>query len=263
MIWNADCLEMMDNIEDGVIDLTVFSPPYDAIRTYENNPDFDLHKLGAELLRVTKDGGVCAMVIQDGTKDFAKSLATARTQVAWVDMGWKLFECCIYSRDGRPGAWWNKRFRVDHEYILIFFKGVRPRFFDKEHLKIPAQSAWMEWGGTTRTTKGDLIQIAPGKIQKATKCRGTVWRYATSSQADGKNKVKMLHPATYPDKLAEDLILCFSGEGDVVLDPMCGSGTTCVMAPKNGRKFIGIEVNPNYCKIAEERLAKETENVAA
>lgn len=260
-VFNGDCLDVIRGLEDESIHLTVFSPPYDAIRTYEGKPNFDLKELGGDLFRVTVDGGVCAMVIQDGTKDFAKSLTTARTQVTWCDaIGWRLFECCIYDRPGRPGAWWNKRFRVDHEYILIFFKGEKPRYFDKEHLKVPAKTAGQKWSGTQRLTNGTTVKRET-RVSADLKCRGTVWSYNVSS-TEG-NKVKLQHPATMPDKLAEDLILCFSREGDTVLDPMCGSGTSLVMAAKHKRNYIGIEISENYCEIACKRLKDEVLNVAA
>ena len=87
------------------------------------------------------------------------------------------------------------------------------------------------------------------------KCRGTVWQYATSN-TEG-NNLKLQHPATYPDKLVEDLVLCFSDPGDLVLDPMCGSGTTCVVAHNLGRQYMGIEINETYVEIARRRLAAE------
>jgi len=94
-------------------------------------------------------------------------------------------------------------------------------------------------------------------ITNPTKCRGTIWNY-TASCNEG-NRTKCLHPATYPDKLAEDLIMCFSQEGDTVLDPMCGSGTTPVMAAKNRRNYIGIEISAEYVEIIHKRLADEFE----
>jgi site-specific DNA-methyltransferase (adenine-specific) len=234
------------------VDVTVFSPPYDAVRDYTGEWTFDYHRLGQELLRVTKDGGVCAVVIGDGTKDFAKSLTTFRLAVDWCDsIGWRLFETVIYNRHGNPGAWWTKRFRVDHEYILIFFKGKKPKSFHKEHLMVPSKHAGKIYSGTDRLTNGGFKEITPKPVNEM-KCRGTVWFYATSN-AEG-NKTKLKHPATYPDKLAEDLILCFSEPEDVVLDPMCGSGTTCVMARNNGRAYIGIDISPEYCEIATQRL---------
>ncbi|GER78491.1 MAG: site-specific DNA-methyltransferase [Anaerolineae bacterium CFX3] len=254
-ILNGDCLELLSTFPDNVIDLIVFSPPYDGIRDYKKNWSFDFEKLGKHLYRITKDGGAAIVVIGDGTKNFAKSLTSFRLAVNWVDeAGWKLFESVIYKRDGNPGAWWNQRFRVDHEYILIFFKGDRPKTFHKEHLMVPSKHAGKIYSGTDRLTNGGFKTIEP-KAVNPMKCRGTVWQYSTSN-TEG-NRLKLQHPATFPDKLAEDLILCFSEPGDVVLDPMCGSGTTCVMAHNNDRKYIGIEVSNEYCEIARRRIESE------
>jgi site-specific DNA-methyltransferase (adenine-specific) len=109
-IINADCLKALPEFPDACIDLTVFSPPYDNIRDYTGEWNLDYHTLGEQLLRVTKPGGIAAVVIGDGTKNFAKSMTTFRWAVDWVDrVGWRLFECCIYARHGNPGAWWTQR----------------------------------------------------------------------------------------------------------------------------------------------------------
>ncbi|OQA50491.1 MAG: DNA adenine methyltransferase YhdJ [Bacteroidetes bacterium ADurb.Bin302] len=65
------------------------------------------------------------------------------------------------------------------------------------------------------------------------------------------------HPAVFPEQLAADHIASWSNPGDVVLDPFMGSGTTCKMAQANNRSFIGIEISPEYCKIAEKRLRQK------
>jgi site-specific DNA-methyltransferase (adenine-specific) len=253
----ADCLQALQECPADFFHLTVFSPPYDNIRDYASDWKMDYQALGAELLRTTVDGGVCAVVIGDGTRNFAKSLTTFRWAVDWCDrIGWKLFECCIYSRHGNPGAWWSQRFRVDHEYILIFFKGKRPRVFNKEPLMIGSKHAGKVYSGTDRLTNGGFKRIEP-KAVNAKKCRGTIWSYATSN-TEG-NRLKLKHPATYPDKLAEDLISCFSKPGDIVLDPMAGSGTTCVAAAQADRRFMGIEISPEYAQIAQQRLKLEVQ----
>lgn len=257
-ILQADALKALAELPGGCIDLTVFSPPYDGIRDYGKNWSLDDKTLGSELFRATTDGGVCAVVIGDGTKDFAKSLTTFRWAVDWVDrVGWRLFECCIYQRHGNPGAWWTQRFRVDHEYILIFFRGERPRHFDKSTLMVPSKHAGKVYSGTDRLTNGGFKKIEPKAVNDM-KCRGTLWEYATSN-TEG-NRTKLEHPATYPDKLADDLIQCFSKPGDLVLDPMCGSGTTCVMAAKSKRDYLGIEINESYFEIAQRRMKEEVEN---
>lgn len=75
-ILRADALKALGDLPAGHVDLTVFSPPYDGIRDYGKNWTLDYKTLGSELLRATTDGGVCAVVIGDGTKDFAKSPAS-------------------------------------------------------------------------------------------------------------------------------------------------------------------------------------------
>lgn len=257
----GDCLQLLPALAAQTVDLVVFSPPYDSIRDYGKNWSLDVSALGRELWRVVKPGGVCALVIGDGTKNFAKSLTSFRLAVDWCDnVGWKLFECCLYQRAGNPGAWWTQRFRVDHEYILIFFKGDRPKAFDKTPLMVDSKHAGKVYSGTDRLTNGGFKAITP-KAVNAKKCRGTIWPYAASN-AEG-NRLKLGHPATFPDKLAEDLILCFSAPGDLILDPMTGSGTTCAMARKNERSYLGIEINPDYCEIARARLALEDARRAA
>jgi DNA modification methylase len=254
-ILHADALEVLPSVPRGSVDLTVFSPPYDGIRDYGKDWSFDYKSLGSALYEATTEGGVCAVVLGDGTRDFAKSLTTFRWAVDWVDrIGWRLFECCIYRRHGNPGAWWTQRFRVDHEYILIFFRGARPRHFDKSSLMVPSKHAGKVYSGTDRLTNGGFKKIEPKSVNEV-KCRGTLWDYSTSN-TEG-NRTKLAHPATFPDKLAEDLILCFSGPGDFVLDPMCGSGTTCVMAAKHRRDYLGIEINPEYHAIASKRMHEE------
>lgn len=232
------------------IDLTVTSPPYDDMRTYGDNPQYDLHELGKEILRVTKDGGIAAVVMQDGTKDFAKSLSTFRTAVDWCDNGWRLFECCIYARNGRPGKWWNQRFRVDHEYILFFLKGERPRFFDKDHMKVASSCAGEKFSGTSRQTDGSLIPVNGLVSEK--KCRGTIWDF--SRQALTRDPLRREHPAPFPDALVCDIIKTFTKTGDMVFDPFLGSGTTALVAHGLGRSCIGVEISPEYFAIAKQRL---------
>jgi DNA modification methylase len=253
-LYAGNCLDLLGRLESQSVDLTVFSPPYDGVRDY-NGFSFDHNKLGAELFRVSREGSVAACIIGDGTREFAKSLTSFRLTIDFVDRhGWKLFECCLYARLGRPGKWWNQRFRVDHEFILIFFKGDRPKYFDKTNLKIPTKYAGVEWHGTTRQTSGEMVVNKP-HILGDEKCRGTIWKFSTSN-TEG-NRVKLEHPATMPDMLAADLIQCFSAPNDLILDPFVGSGTTAVMARKLGRRFIGMDISAEYIEIAKRRLENE------
>jgi site-specific DNA-methyltransferase (adenine-specific) len=250
----GDALEVLKTFPSNSVDIVVTSPPYDGIRDYKGF-SLNLHDIGGEIHRVLKDGGVAVMVIQDQTKNFGKSLTSFRTILDWCDsFGFKLFETVLYKKYGAEGAWWNKRFRVDHEYIPIFLKGERPQYFNKEHLKIPSKHAGKTMtGGGTRLTNG--VRIATRAITiNPTKCRGTVWEYLTAG--DG-SRLKHKHPATFPNQLPYDFISCFAPEGGVVLDPFVGSGTTTVAAKNLGYKYIGIDIAREYCDIAEARMKEE------
>jgi site-specific DNA-methyltransferase (adenine-specific) len=249
-----DCVEGMKQLPDNCIDLVVTSPPYDEIRTYQGFT-YDLHATGKEIYRLLKDGGVAVMVIQDQTKNYGKTLTSFRTIVDWCDnIGFKLFECLIYRKYGAEGAWWNKRFRVDHEYMPVFLKGKKPQYFNKEPLKIPSKWGGKTLtGGATRLTSGQTLKARPIKINPL-KCRGTVWEYLMCGD---KNPLKSKHPATFPDQLPIDFIQCFCPPRGIVLDPFMGSGTTAVAAVKLGRNFIGFEISKEYCDIAYQRLELE------
>ncbi|MGD0977479.1 MAG: transcriptional repressor LexA [Minisyncoccia bacterium] len=251
----GDAIEVMKKFPSNSVDIVVTSPPYDAVRDYKGF-SLDLHAVGRELFRVLKDGGVVAMVIQDQTKNFGKSLTSFKTIIDWCDsFGFKLFETVIYRKYGAEGAWWNKRFRVDHEYVPIFLKGERPQYFNKEHLKIPSKHGGKTMtGGGTRLTNGIRIKTRSIKINPM-KCRGTIWEYLTAG--DG-SRLKHQHPATFPNQLPYDFISCFSPKNGVVLDPFVGSGTTTVAAKNLGRAYIGIDIAPEYCEIAKKRMAIES-----
>jgi len=254
-LLTGDCLPLLARLPSGSVDLTVTSPPYDDLRRYDTPTPLDLPKLAEALFRVTKDGGVCIVVMGDASRHFAKSLSSFRLALSWCDRaGWRLFETCLYHRHGVPGPWWRSRLRVNHEFIFIFFKGKRPKTFRKERLLIPTKHAGEKAARRPYPRRGIAWGLPPPTIAPL-QCRGTVWPYSASSSE--RNGVKLGHPATMPDKLAADLILGFSEPGDLVLDPLMGSGTSVVMAAKLGRRFLGMDASVRYVGVARQRMAKE------
>lgn len=252
VLW-GDAVEMLKTLPDNSIDLVVTSPPYDAVRDYNGKYSFDLHSTGEQIYRVLKEGGIAVVVIQDQTKNFAKSVTSFRTIVDWVDnIGLRLFETVIYRKHGTEGAWWTKRFRVDHEYMPIFLKGARPQYFNKIPLKIPSKHAGKVMTGSgNRRTDGTTTKTVTRPINP-TKCRGTVWNYL---MAGDKDSLKRQHPAVFPDQIPYDFIQCFCPPNGVVLDPFGGCGSTAVAARQLGRNYIVIDIAKEYCELAKRRIA--------
>ena len=194
-------------------------------------------------------------MIQDQAKDFGKSLTSFRMCLDWCDsFGFKLFECLIYRKSGAEGAWWNTRFRVDHEYMHVFLKGHKPQYFNKECIKVKSKHAGLlRVGATDRKTDGTTIKSNPMIINDV-KCPGTVWEYVGAG--DG-SKAKHEHPATYPDKLPYDFIQCFCPPGGLVLDPFMGSGSTALASKASKRYFIGFDIAQEYVDLANRRLLED------
>ena len=253
----GDSLQIMKMLPNNFLDLTVTSPPYDNQRDYDGD-NLDLYSCGVELFRITKNGGVAVFVLQDQTIKGRKTLTSFKTVIDYANIGWGLFETCIYMRSGVPGAWRNKRFRVDHEYMFIFIKGDKPKYFDKEHLKIPAVQAGMRKKGKERKQGGTFTphQYSENRFPKM-KCRGTICDYEISRSSDITNKIKVQHPAWFPDAMASDFIRCFTEDTDIIFDPFMGSGTTIVQAKKLNRQYIGIDISKKYCDIAKQRILNE------
>ncbi|MFH1308663.1 MAG: transcriptional repressor LexA [Patescibacteria group bacterium] len=247
----GDATKELKKIPNNSIDMIITSPPYDEIRKY-NGFKYNLHETGKELYRVLKNGGIAAMVIQDQTRNFGKTLTSFKTIVDWCDnIGFKLFETVIYRKHGTEGARWKHRFRVDHEYMPIFLKGERPQYFNKEPLKIPSKHGGKTMTGSgNRKTDGTTTKTVTRTINEM-KCRGTIWNYL---MAGDKDKIKRKHPAVFPDKIPIDFIQCFCPEGGIVLDPFIGSGSTAIAAKQLKRNYIGIDISKEYCELAKERI---------
>ena len=90
--------------------------------------------------------------------------------------------------------------------------------------------------------------------QKTTKIKGNIWDIPTGGGHCTKDKIAYKHPAIFPESLVHDHIMSWSNEGDIILDPFVGSGTTCKMAKQLGRNYIGIDISQEYIDIAEERV---------
>jgi DNA modification methylase len=249
-IYNEDCLEGMKRIPDGFVDLTVTSPPYDNLRTYNGNiKQWSFEKFQAiakELYRVTKQGGVVVWVVGDATVKGSETGTSFRQALWFKDCGFNLHDTMIYRKINYVPLTHN-RYEQEFEYMFVFSKG-KPKTFNP--IKIPCKTAGAKTSGRTfYQTNNQNIPTAGHKNNPVSVCKqkGNVWELSTNAGTKG-------HPAQFPEQLANDHIVSWSNEGDIVLDPFMGSGTTAKMALLNNRNFIGFEIDKHYCDIANERI---------
>lgn len=252
-IYNESNLETMARMPDGFIDLTVTSPPYDGLRTY-NGYSFPFEEIAKELYRVTKQGGVVVWVVGDATENGTESGTSFKQALYFKEIGFNLHDTMIYNRAGKfPQA---NRYWQDFEYMFVLSKG-NPNTFNPIKYKSVRQEGEKVLA-RKRTKEGKLIEDTCHKKQtqfKGEKNGGNIWYIPAGWMTSSKDEIAYEHPAIFPEKLAEDHIVSWSNEGDIVYDCFGGSGTTAKMAHKWKRQWILSEVSKEYVEIAEKRIA--------
>jgi len=251
-VLQGDCLEVMKTLDDKSIDMILTSPPYDNLRTYKGYT-FNFEGIAKEIYRVLKDGGVCVWVVGDATIKGSETGTSFKQALYFKELGFNLHDTMIFEKRNPIPQIYRKRYNNQFEYMFVFSKGVI-----KTHnpIMVDCLHAGLKLNGTTYKNYSKNIQER-GKMAKPVKdqkIKGNIWQYVV-----GKNKEDQEakgHPAPFPCELAQDHILSWSNRNDVVLDPMCGSGTTLKMAKKNNRNYIGIEISQEYIDIINKRLDK-------
>ena len=227
----------MHQLPDRSVHLMITSPPYNVGKDYDENLSLEeyrslLRGVFAETHRVLVDGGrACINVANLGRKPYIPLHAYIIEEMH--QLGFLMRGEIIWDKSASAGtstAWgsWrsasNPTLRDVHEYILIFTKGTYQRI-----------------RGERKNT------ITRDQFLEYTK---SIWTFP----AESARKVK--HPAPFPVELPGRLIELYSFAGDVILDPFAGSGSTCIAAAKNGRRFVGFDSSKEYVDIATQRLAK-------
>ena len=248
-IYNMDCLDGLRQMEDCCVDLTVTSPPYDDLRKY-NGYSWDFESVAKELYRVTKDGGVVVWVVGDKTKSGSETGTSFKQALFFKECGFNLHDTMIWVKDGGGAIGSNKCYTQNFEYMFVFSKGT-PKTINLIYDK-PNLSFGVDKSGVGRRKIDGTKKIEKRKPAKEFSRRNNWWYIPPQK---GKE-----HPAVFPEQLANDHIITWSNEGDIVFDPFMGSGTTGKMAGLNNRKFIGIELDNTYFEIAKERTEKTVEN---
>lgn len=258
-ILTGNNLEILKGMEDEFVDLIVTSPPYDDLREYKGF-QFDYKELAKELYRVTKKGGVIVWVVGDAVINGGESGTSFRQALTFLDAGFLLHDTMIYEKNTSsfPARRTSKRYTQIFEYMFVFSKG-RPKTGNLICDKPNKCAGLTNWGANTQRGKdGILTQSSDIKEVPEFSPRNNIWRYVVGGGFGTKDKIAYQHPATFPEKLAEDHILSWSNEGDIVLDPFGGSGTTAKMAALNKRNFIHIDISEEYNDIARQRITPST-----
>lgn len=260
-LYNGDCIDVMDILisEGKQVDLTVTSPPYDEIRDYEKSLtwNFDVFKKVADrLYKITKDGGVVVWVVGDQTKNGSESGMSFKQALYFMEIGFKLHDTMIYEKNTSsfPARRNGKRYTQIFEYMFVLSKGT-PKTGNLICDKPNKWAGHTNWGKNTQRRKsGELIETSNIKPVPEFSPRTNIWKYIVGGGFATKDKFAHKHPAIFPEKLAQDHILSWSNEGDLVLDCFMGSNTTGKMALLNNRRFIGIEKVEDYFEISKQRI---------
>ena len=248
----GDCLEVMKDIPDKSIDLVVTSPPYDNLRTYNNSLEWGEHiwkTIIKELYRTTKQGGVVVWVVGDATISGSETGTSFRQALWFMECGFNLHDTMIYIKNGGINSGSLNAYQQKFEYMFVLSKGKpktinlikdRPNKYVEDRIKRKK----MKDG----TYKEQHFKTEPFGT------RYNYWIYDTGSGKSTKDKKAYQHPAIFPEQLAQDHIVSWSNEGDLVLDPFMGSGTTGKVCKLLKRNFIGIEISEEYFEIAKKRI---------
>ena len=250
VIYNMDCLSGVKMIDDDTIDLIVTSPPYnvDLGNNKLNKNPYDLyndnkeHKEYIQWLKSIfeayypkmKKGGRICINIGDG-KNGAVPTSSDIIQMM-IDLTYIPMTHLIWNKNqsGSRTAWGSFQspscpsFPTPFEHILVFAK----------------ENKKLQYKGETDLTKEEFI-----------KWSNAMWTIATE-----RNMKKIGHPAMFPQELALRCIKMFSYIGALVVDPFNGAGTTCLVAKKNNRRYIGFDISKEYCDIAHNRLEEDDQN---
>lgn len=243
----------MQQLEEGSIDLTVTSPPYDNLRTYEGSLEWNEEiwkQVLEQLYRVTKQGGVVVWVVGDATIKGSETGTSFKQALYAKEIGFNLHDTMIWNKANPvPNDTRQNRYRQSMEYMFILSIG-KPGCCNylREPCKCAGESA--SGRGSQRKTDGskrsDIQKRRGNQRISETKVKSNVWDFNI-----GGHKT---HPASFPIQLATDHIRSWSNEGDTVLDPFMGSGTTGVACKELVRNFIGIEKVEKYFEIAKARV---------
>ena len=245
-IYHGDCREILPNMPTKV-QLVVTSPPYDNLRVYGGH-DFDVASCIKPIANSIKQGGVIMWNVADQVVNGSETGTSMKQCLEFMNLGLRLHDTMIYTK---PQCSFpeSTRYGQAWEYMFILSNG-KPSVVNLIKDKLN-KYAGTSIHGIYRDIDGQLKQRTNcSTIIASYGCRLNYWEIA--------NRQSINHPAVMPMEMANGHIKTWSNEGDIVLDPFMGSGTTLLSAKQLGRNAIGIEINEEYCELAVKRF---TQNV--
>jgi len=249
-LFAGDCREVLRELPAESVQCVVTSPPYDHLRTY-GGFEWDFEDTAHQLYRILVPGGVVCWNVMDGTVDGSETLTSCKQKVFFHEQcGFRIHDTMIYEK-GNFSHPDRTRYHQLFEYVFILSKGA-PKTFNPICDKPNAYPGTGTYGVNTARQPDGSMKLRRRNVISEFGKRGNVWRGKTAGQENICSNLP--HPAMMPLWLAGDLIRSWTNEGDTVLDPFSGSGTTILRAKELGRRGIGIELNADYCEITARRL---------
>jgi DNA modification methylase len=249
-IFCGDNVEVMAGLPDESIPLTVTSPPYDNLRSY-NGYSWDFEALAAQLWRVTKPGGVVVWVVGDATVSGSETGTSFRQALYFMDLGFNLHDTMIYKVAGVGAKGSHASYWQAFEYMFVLSKET-PKSINLIRDKRNRYAGKNQGTSGEKTNSIGMRLHGNGYQTQKVGIRENVWVYPAGNSNGGDLTD---HPAPFPEQLAHDHIISWSNPGDLVLDPFMGSGTTAKMCVLTDRHFIGIDISEDYCNLARRRVA--------
>ncbi len=249
-LYLGDCLEVMPQMNPNSVDLTVTSPPYDNLRSYEGSLDWDetIWRCVIEgLWRVTAEGGVVVWVVGDATIKGSETGTSFKQALYFKEVGFNLHDTMIYQKPATHYAPKCQRYWQAFEYMFVLSKGKPSCNYITEPCKDAGKKKAGDYGQKRYDGSNLTDRHNSERIIKDHKVKDNIWFYTAGSRVKG-------HPAPFSEALANDHVISWSNPGDVVFDPFMGSGTTGKAALLNSRQFIGIEKVEKYFEISCNRL---------
>ena len=257
--WRIECGDGAVLLREyaGQANLILTSPPYDNLRTYGGH-GFDFDRMADASVLALAEGGVLVWVVADATVDGSETGTSFRQALGFMERGLKLHDTMIYESTRQGALSYNRCFQV-WDYMFVFSAGEPTQFnpiLDKENLT--AGRVFWEHHGSGRGADGALHRRRQnGHVVPSHGKRTNIWRYAVGYAKNAPDFCDShQHPAIFPYALASDHIRTWTNEGDLVIDPMAGSGTTIRAAVDLGRRAIGFDIHEPYVELARRRMAQ-------